>query len=171
LSREAGFFYYRLNKLDPIYDDCPAICRAPHADRANGCPDCEYTNALTFFRKEYNKALRDELRRNIRQSVTGNTLPEEYITKEVEREIREGLSFEDVYRDYRELLGLEDEVGVETADTEGGTNPLWLVRTSYAIGIIRNERRKVRRIIRQREDRERETKPPERTGKHYSRYG
>lgn len=47
--------------------------------------------------------------------------------------------------DLSNLLSLEEAAGMETGDRPGGYNPKWTVRSAYAIQIIREERRGVRR--------------------------
>lgn len=154
-ARRAGYFYHRLSKLDTVYDDCPAICRSPYADPQNGCPDCEYTNAVRVFRKEYEGELAKEIERRLRQSVTGDTPPAKAeIDRVVERELKRRPLFDDLVADYSALCEQEEAVGVETAEQEGGYNPLWTVRTAEGIRIIRAERRKVRRDLKRDADRE-----------------
>lgn len=79
-------------------------------------------------------------------------MSEEEIKDRVERDIASGYSFDDIYREYGELLSQEEKAGTETGDTPGGFNALWNIRTETGIRVIRSERAKVRReLTKQRE--------------------
>jgi hypothetical protein len=48
-------------------------------------------------------------------------------------------------RSLGDLLAIEETVGIETREEQGGFSPQWTIRTAEAIRVIREERRKVRR--------------------------
>lgn len=141
------------------YEDCPSICYAPNADPVNGCPDCEYQNAVRVFKKEYEGELRRFYERRIRQSVTGDTLPRpEAITNRVEDELARPPSFLEIQGDYNALCEQEEAVGIELERQEGGFNPLWSIRTAEGVRIIREERRRLRREQNREANRELDTR-------------
>jgi hypothetical protein len=154
LARQAGYFFDRLARLGTEYDDCPSICKTPYADPANGCPDCEYTAYYRTFKKNYEAGLRRHYERQIRQSVTDNTLAPHLLNEIVEEEVAKPPAFEDLLTDYGRLLSLEAEAGAETAELPGGFNASWTIRTAEGIRVIREERRKVRRELRKARDAE-----------------
>lgn len=62
-----------------------------------------------------------------------------------EEEAKTGATFESIEEDYRVLAELEALAGIETADVAGKHSEAWNIRTATGIGIIREERYKLRR--------------------------
>jgi hypothetical protein len=57
-------------------------------------------------------------------------------------------SFELIREDYGSLCEIEALAGTETEDRPGAYDPAWSVRIKTGIGVIREERYKVRREVR-----------------------
>lgn len=128
-AKHASYFHDRIRKLDPVYDNCPALCLAPEADKRNGCPDCDYTLAYNALRANYHK----EVEKRFKEAgIDYSPDDDEY-------------GFFLIQRHYRIAAHAEEVAGTESEDAPGGVNPQWTVRMAAAIAIIREERYKVRR--------------------------
>ena len=142
-AKLTAYFYAKLRDLPPVYDNCPVKCLAPQADKANNCPDCDYTIFYEQFRANYYKLLTKEFRQKLEES----DFSPEKAHRVAEELAGEDWSFEDMANDYRILSGIESLAGAETEISPGASNPDWNVRTDLAIQIIREERYKARRDL------------------------
>ncbi len=154
-ARQVDYFYRNLRELDPVYDTCPVRCLAPEADRANGCPDCEYTNHKTRFKKQYRKLVAKEVKRDLIE--LGGLDPVE-AGQIAEDRVFKPWTFDNIAEDYRAYCDIEAIAGTETEDRPGVIDPTWNVRTKTAISLIREERYLVRRETKHRKDKEAEAK-------------
>lgn len=142
-ARQVNYFYRKLRDLPPVYDNCPVRCLAPEADRANGCPDCDFTVFYNRFRANYHRIVEKEFVRELTERGYG---PEE-AKAIVKQDAETSWTFENLAADYRSLSETEAIAGTETEEAPGGIDPTWDVRTRAAIDIIREERYKVRREV------------------------
>lgn len=140
-ARQVNYFYRKLRALPPVYDNCPVRCLAPEADRANGCPDCDFTVFYKTFRKNYERIVTKDVRKSLIDQGVKFEDADAYATEEAHKT----WSFETIAEDYRSLSELESFAGTETADAPGGYDRDWNIRVRTGIDIIREERYKVRR--------------------------
>lgn len=137
-ARQIAKYHLRLRELPPVYDSCPTRCIAPNRDPANGCPECEVTNAYREFEKAYLRQLEFDLRQGLEREGGRSSKAIGLIVANQLQDTR--YPFELIVEYIGELLELESMSGGEEAH-----NPDWNVRTAKAIRILRTERAKVRR--------------------------
>lgn len=153
-ARQINYFYRKLRGLAPVYDNCPVRCLAPEADRVNGCPNCDFTIFYNQFKANYNRIVEKDLK----AALIERGVDPEAATRIAKEDAATKWTFENLAEDYRALSEIEARAGTETEDAPGGIDPTWNVRIYAAIGIIREERYKVRREVNYEQEQEREAK-------------
>jgi hypothetical protein len=143
-ARQIDYFYRKLRALPPVYENCPVRCLAPEADRANDCPDCDYQVFKKALRENYYRSLSKEIARELIERGVDPGDARKYAEDNVDTD----WSFELIREDYGSLCEIEALAGTETEDRPGAYDPAWSVRIKTGIGVIREERYKVRREVR-----------------------